>query len=429
MTLPTGTPAPGKAAAGTVSVSSRGFLRFWCGQTFSQFGARVGTLAMPVIAVDTLHAGSTQVGILGAASTVSFLLVGLPAGTWVDRWPKRRTMMVAALLRSLVVLAIPCLWFAGRLGIWHLYVVAALVGLATVFFDVAYQSYVPFLVHEGDVGRANARLEAAAQLAATGGPALSGLLLRVVSVPVLMLADAISYLVSLGCLALVKDSEARRTAGRRRSLAAEIGDGLRFVRDQPVIRRLVLAMGFSNLFLCMVVTLLPILALRTIGLDAFMLGVVMTCGSIGGALGASVAPLLRRRLREGTVIAGGLFTAALFVMVDPVAGLLAEHRPLATVLLMTAEFGMTVAALVYNVTQVSLRQRLCPKRLLGRMNASIRFVVWGSMPVAAVLAGWMSSLLGVVPALWIGGIGSLLTALPVLGIGRLITADAGAGVR
>jgi MFS family permease len=418
--------ALGRAAAGTVSVSSHGFRRFWCGQAFSQFGARVGALAMPVIAVDTLHADATQVGILGAASTVSFLLVGLPAGTWVDRWPKRRTMMVAALLRSLVVLAIPCLWFAGRLGIWHLYVVAALVGLATVFFDVAYQSYVPFLVHECDIGRANARLEAAAQLAATGGPALSGLLLRVVSVPVLMLADAISYVVSLGCLALVKDSEVRqrRTAGRRRSLIAEIGEGLRFVRDQPVIRRLVLAMGFSNLFLCMVVTLLPILVLRTIGLDAFMLGVVMTCGSIGGALGASVAPLLRRRLHEGTVIAGGLFTAALFVMVNPVAGLLSDHRTLATALLMTAEFGMTVAALVYNVTQVSLRQRLCPRRLLGRMNASIRFVVWGGIPVSAVLAGWMSSLLGVVPALWIGGIGSLLTALPVLGIGRLITADA-----
>jgi MFS-type transporter involved in bile tolerance (Atg22 family) len=415
-----------KAVAGTVSVSSRGFLRFWCGQTFSQFGSRVGTLGMPVIAIDTLHAGATQVGILGAASTVSFLLVGLPAGTWVDRWPKRRTMMAAALVRSVAVLAIPCLWFAGRLGIGYLYAVAVLVGLATVFFDVAYQSYVPFLVHEHDIGRANARLEATAQLAATGGPALSGLLLRVVSVPVLMLVDALSYVASLGCLALVEDSEARhrRTARRRRSLAAETGEGLRFVRDQPVIRRLVLAMGFSNLFMCMVVTLMPILVLRTLGLDAFLLGVVMAFGSIGGALGAAVAPMLRRRFSDGTVIAGGLFTAALFVMVNPVAGLLPGHRTLATALLMTAEFGTTAAALVYNVTQVSLRQRLCPRRLLGRMNASIRFVVWGGIPVSAVLAGWLSSLLGMVPALWIGGAGSLLTALPVLGIGRLIAADA-----
>ncbi|MFB9689480.1 MFS transporter [Amycolatopsis plumensis] len=414
--------APAEAADGTVAVPSRGFRRFWCGQTFSQFGARVGTLAMPVVAVDTLHAGSTQVGILGAASTVSFLLIGLPAGTWVDRWPKRRTMMVAALLRSLVVLAIPCLWFAGRLAIWHLYVVAALVGLATVFFDVAYQSYVPFLVRERDVGRANARLEATAQLAATGGPALSGLLLRVVSVPVLLLADALSYVVSFCCLALVEDSEVRppRTAGRRRSLVTEIGEGLRFVRDQPVIRRLVLAMGFSNLFMGMVVTLMPILVLRTLGLDAFVLGVVMTGGSIGGVLGAGVVPLLRRRLSEGTVIAGGLLTAALFVAVNPVAGLLPQHRALATALLTTAEFGMTAAALAYNVTQVSLRQRLCPRRLLGRMNASIRFVVWGSIPVSALLAGWLSSLLGVVPALWIGGVGSVLTALPALGIGRLI---------
>ncbi|MDF3289067.1 MFS transporter [Streptomyces silvisoli] len=359
-------------------------------------------------------------------STVSFLLVGLPAGAWVDRWLKRPTMMLAALIRSLVVLAIPWLWFAGKLEIWHLYAVATLVGLVTVFFDVAYQSYVPILVSDGDVGRANARLEATSQLATTGGPALSGLFMRVVSAPVLMLGDALSYFVSFGCLALTKDSEVqqRLEAGPRRALAAEIGEGLRFVRDQPVIRRLVVAMGFSNLFVCMVSTLMPILVLRTMGLDAFMLGVVMTCGSIGGVLGASLAPMLRRRLSDGTVIAGGLVAAAVFVMVNPVAGLISrDHRNLGTVLLTIAEFCMTAAALVYNVTQVSLRQSLCPKHLLGRMNASIRFVVWGSIPISALLAGWLSSLMGVVPTLWVGGIGSLLTALPVLGIGRLIPVD------
>ncbi|MFD5393464.1 MFS transporter [Streptomyces sp. NPDC127097] len=415
-----------EATVDTSSVSSSGFLRFWFGQTLSQFGTRIGTLGMPVIAVDVLHAGNTQVGILGAVSTISFLLVGLPAGAWVDRWLKRPTMMLAALIRALVVLAIPWLWFTGGLQIWHLYVVATLVGLVTVFFDVAYQSYVPILVPAGDVGRANARLEATSQLATTGGPALSGLFMRVVSAPVLMLGDTLSYLVSFGCLASIKDSEVqqRREAGPRRALATEIGEGLRFVRDQPVIRRLVVAMGFSNLFVSMVSTLMPILVLRTIGLDAFMLGVVMTCGSIGGVLGAGLAPMLRRRLSDGTVIAGGLLAAGVFVMVTPVAGLISgTHRNLGTVLLMIAEFCMTAAALVYNVTQVSLRQRLCPKHLLGRMNASIRFVVWGSIPLSAFLAGWLSSLMGVVPTLWIGGIGSLLTALPILGIGRLIPVD------
>jgi MFS family permease len=380
---------------------------------------------MPVIAVDVLHASNTQVGIMGAASTVSFLLIGLPAGAWVDRWLKRPTMMLAALIRSLVVLTVPWLWFAGNLEIWHLYAVATIVGLVTVFFDVAYQSYVPILVPAGDVGRANARLEATSQLATTGGPALSGLLLRLVSAPVLMLVDAISYFISFGCLMLIRDSEAqqRLAAGPRRALTAEIGEGLRFVRDQPVIRRLVVSMGFSNLFMNMVSTLLPILVLRTIGLSAFMLGVVMTCGSIGGALGAALAPMLRRRMFDGTLIAGGLVTAAVFVMVNPVAGFISgDHRTLGTGLLMLAEFCMTAAALVYNVTQVSVRQSLCPKHLLGRMNASIRFVVWGSIPISSLLAGWLSSQMGVVPTLWIGGVGSLLTALPVLGIRRLISA-------
>lgn len=415
-----------EATVDTDALSSPGFRRFWFGQTLSQFGTRIGELSMPVIAVDVLHASNTQVGILGATSTVSFLLVGLPAGAWVDRWLKRRTMMVAALIRSLIVLMIPWLWFTGGLQIWHLYAVATVVGLVTVFFDVAYQSYVPILVPAGDVGRANARLEATSQLVTTGGPALSGLLTRVVSAPFLMLGDAIAYFVSFSCLVTVKDSEAqqRLEAAPRRALAAEIGEGLRFVRDQPVIRRLVIAMGLSNLFMSMVSTLAPLLVLRTIGLDAFMLGVVMTCGSIGGALGAALAPMLRRRLPDGTVIAGGLFAAGVFVMVNPVAGMVAgDHRTLGSALLMFAEFCMTAAALVYNVTQVSLRQRLCPKHLLGRMNASIRCVIWGGIPLSALLAGWLSSLIGVVPTLWIGAVGFLLTALPVLGIGRLIPAD------
>jgi uncharacterized membrane-anchored protein len=141
-------------------------------------------------------------------------------------------------------------------------------------------------------------------------------------------------------------------------------------------------------------------------------------------LGASLAPALRRRLSEGTVIAGSLFAAGVFVLINPVAGLVAQdHRGIGIALLMIAAFCTTAAALVFNVTQVSLRQRLCPRHLLGRMNASIRFVVWGSMPIAALLAGWLSSRIGVLPTLWIGGVGSLFTMLPVLRIGRFIPTD------
>ncbi|MER5949621.1 MFS transporter [Streptomyces sp. NPDC001904] len=419
-----------RCGAGVVTVHAVGsanFRRFWFGQTLSQFGTRIGTLGLSVTAVELLHADSGQVGILAAASTVCYLLIGLPAGAWVDRMLKRRTMMVAALVRSLTVLAVPVLWLVGGLRIEVLYAVALVVGVVSVFFDVAYQSYVPVLVPDDDVPTANARLEASAQVSTLGGPALAGLLMRIISAPVVLLVDALAYLVSFLCLAATRDGEQRtapvpRTRGR---LAADIAEGLRFVRDQPVIRRLALAMGVSNFFATMVATLVPILVMRTLGFDSFMLGLVMTCGAVGGVLGALLAPRARRRFSVGAVMSCGLLTAAFFTVSSPLAAWVAPHsRFLAGAVLLVGEFGLTVGALLFNVTQVSLRQSLCPKHLLGRMNASIRFVVWGSMPPASLLAGWLGSALGVVPTLWIGVVGSVATVLPILTVDRLVPAPA-----
>jgi MFS family permease len=391
------------------------FLRFWTGQTLSQFGTRIGAVAMPVLAVEVLHANERQIGFLAAAETVSFLLIGLPAGAWVDRWLKRRTMIVADAVRFLTILIVPLLWASGQLRLWHLYVVVTVTGLATVFFDVAYQSYVPILVHDHDIGLANSRLETTKQLSITGGPAIGGLLMQVVSAPMVLLSNAAAYLMSLISLSLTTDNEQRNPG---RNLRAEIGEGLRFVRDQPVIRRLVASMALSNLFASMVATLLPILVLRDLHLSPVILGIVMTAGSIGGAIGAAMAPALQRRFDIGKATAGGLMCAATFCTVNPIAGMVGSgHRPIAATLLVLAEFGMIAGALVFNVGQVSLRQSLCPKRLLGRMNASVRFVVWGSIPIAALLAGWLGSRIGVVPTMWLGGLGSLLTVLPVLRLG------------
>lgn len=275
------------------SVASSNFRRFWFGQAFSEFGSRIGILGLPVIAVSQFHASSRAVGVLGASSTVCYLLIGLPAGAWVDRMLKRATMMIAAAVRCLVVLAIPILWLTGGLGIGTLYLVAVIVGLASVFFDVAYQSYVPLLVREGDIASANSRLEATAQLSGTGAPALAGLLMQIVSAPVVMLADAIAYFGCLICLTATKDKETKSVSRSqdKNHLIADIAEGLRFVRDQSVIKRIAASMGVSNFFATMVATLVPLLVLRTIGFSAFMLGLIMTCGAAGGVLGALLAPL------------------------------------------------------------------------------------------------------------------------------------------
>ncbi len=407
----------------TYTVSSTNFRRFWFGQTLSEFGARIGALGMSVTAVEFLHAGSEQVGILAAASTVCYLLVGLPAGAWVDRLLKRRTMMWAALLRCVAVLVVPALWFAGGLRMGVLYVSAVVVGVVTVFFDIAYQSYVPILVPDDDIAPANARLEASAQVTTLAGPALAGFLMQVVSAPAMLIADSASYLASFLCLTVTKDDEQPSPPRGQDAnhLAADIAEGLRFVRDQPVIKRLAVSMGVSNFFATVVATLVPILVMRTISLAPFVLGLIMTSGAVGGTLGAMIAPKLRNRYEVGTVMAGGLLTAAFFTASSPLAATVGpHHKVLASAVLLVGEFGLTIGAVAFNVTQVSLRQRLCPKRLLGRMNASIRCVVWGSMPLASLAAGWLGTAIGVIPTLWIGVVGSVATVLPIITINRLI---------
>ncbi|MGW0364789.1 MFS transporter [Streptomyces sp. NPDC002990] len=404
-------------------MSTSRFMRFWTAQTVSQVGQRFGMVALPVVAIETLHAGAAEVGYLTAALTVCYLLIGLPAGAWVDRWSKRTTMIRAAVVRAVVLAGVPVLWAFDQLSLVWLYAVAVIVGVASVFFDVAYQSYVPFIVSDKDIERANARLESSAQISAAGGPAAAGLLLKAVSAPVVIAIDAVAYVVCAGFLATVKDSEPsrREKTGEDARLARDILAGVRFVVGNPVLRRLCVSVGVSNFFATITMTLTPLLILRTLGLGSTVMGVVLGVGTLGGLLASLTLPKVRARFNAGKVMAVGLVLAGVSMVAFPVAGSLDESAfVIPVVLLVLGQFGMTWGAVTFNIAQVSVRQRVCPKNMLARMTASIRFVVWGTMPVAAILAGWLGSHIGVVPCMWIGVAGALLTALPIIGMDRLI---------
>lgn len=389
----------------------RNFNRFWAGESLSHFAVQLGAVALPVISVDLLHASESQLGYLNASSTAAFLLLGLPAGAWVDRWFKRPTLIWANLLRGLAVAAVPLLYYSGALQLWHLYVIAGVIGVATVFFDVAYQSFIPMLVPVGHIGRANSRMEATAQLARLAGPALGGLLLKVISAPLLLLADALGYLVSWAFLLLTRDHEGEYRAERgelpARNLRREIAEGLTFVVRQPAISRITLASFLSNFAYTAAFTLVPIVILRLLGMSPFEYGVIMTVGALGGLLGASMAGRLGRRFGTANAVRLSTLAGSVAVFGYP-AALLAPGPELATATLLIGSFLGNASILVYNVTQVSLRQRLCPRHLLGRMNASVRFIVWGIMPISALAAGWGSEALGVGNFLWIAaGLGTL----------------------
>jgi MFS family permease len=399
----------------------RGFLTLWTGESLSQFGAQLSHLALPVLAVSILQATPFQVGLLGAVDTAAFLLIGLPAGAWIDRMLKRRIMLTADLVRAAVLAVIPALWLADALQFWHLYVVGAVLGVATVFFDVAYQSFVPVLVPSASVADANGKLESTAQIARIGGPAAGGAFLTIVAAPLVLAATALTYLTSFLFLTRIRDDETLPDREDRRPLVTEIRDGLAYVLRHPLLSRITAATSINNLFATIAMTMTPLLVLRELGLSPAVMGIILSVGSVGGLLGALASPWIASRLGEGTTIPVSCVVGGVFTLLLPAAALVPS---LSIAVLVVAEFGLAFTVLVYNITQVSFRQRVCPPRLLGRMNASIRFLVWGVMPIGALASGVLGSVIGVVPTMWIGAVGSLFAAVPVwfsplLGMRRL----------
>lgn len=402
-------PAAARAAAPKGSLwRDRNFLTLWGGQAFSQFGAQITELAIPVLAVLALNATEWEVGLLNAAQVAAFLVVGLPAGAWIDRMRKRRVMIWADLLRAVALASLPVLAILGVLEIWHMIVVALVMGVATVFFDVSYQSIIPSLVRSNQIAEANGKLQSTYELANIAGPGIGGWLIGVLTAPLAILATVATYLVSFVALLFTRDHEQLRAPEDRKPLVHEIGEGLRWVFGNPLLRRIVGTTGGGNFFGTIATTLLPIFLLRDLGFTPEMLGLVFSVGAIGGVAGAIATPRIVARLGEARAIPVSAIAFCVAPFFLPVASL---FPALAFPFLAVQGFIMSFTVLLYNITQVTFRQRITPPRLLGRMNASIRFVVWGVMPIAALLAGALGTWIGTVPTLWIAAAGQLLACL------------------
>lgn len=402
----------GRPAAVTGSLWRDGnFLRMWTGQAFSQFGAQITELAIPVLAVIVLQATEFEVGLLTAAGVAAFLVVGLPAGAWIDRMRKRHVMIAADLVRAFALATLPLLWWAGVLQIWHLYAVALVMGIATVFFDVSYQSLIPSLVRPARIAEANGKLESTAQVANIAGPAVGGWLVGILTAPIAILGTVLTYLASFVALSLTRDHEIVTPKHERAPIVKEIGEGLRWVFGNRYLRRIVGTTGLSNFASNISFTLLPIFLLRELGLSPASMGLIFALGSVGGLLGAVSTPRVVRWLGEARAIPVSAIGFSLSAVLLPVA---AVFPAVAFPLLIAQGFLGGFMVLLYNITQVTFRQRITPPRLLGRMNASIRFVVWGVMPIAALLAGVLGAWLGVVPTMWIGAVLGLGSALFVV---------------
>ena len=387
------------------------FLTLWSGQSLAQLGSQITDLAIPVVAVLLLHASEFEVGLLNAAAVTAFLVIGLPAGAWVDRMRKRRVMIWADLARAAALTAVPLLWWSGHLQMWHLYLVALVIGVGTVFFDVSYQSIIPSLVKSQQIAEANGKLESTRELANIAGPAAGGWLIGLVTAPFAILATVVTYVVSAFALMATRDDEEPHDASARRPVLVEIREGLGWVFGNSLMRRIVSTTAVSNFFNTISFTMLPIFILRELGLSPEAMGLIFALGAVGGLIGAVSTPWIVRWLGEGRAIPVSALGFSLIACLLPVAAMVPK---LAFVLLIVQGFVAGVMILLYNITQVTFRQRITPKRLLGRMNASIRFCVWGVMPIGALLGGALGAQLGVVSTMWIAAVGQLFAAVFVV---------------
>ncbi len=385
------------------------FRRLWIGETVSQLGSMVSDLALPLVAILLVHASTFEVGALSASQTVPFLLVGLPAGAWVDRLPKRSVLICADLVRAVALGSIPLAALMHVLTIGQLFAVAVVAGVGTVFFDVAYQSYLPELVARDEVVDGNAKLQISESVAQIAGPAAGGVLIQWLTAPYAVLVDAISFLWSVLWLGRIRHRSrpARPTAGR--DLSGEIGAGLRFVLSHRLLRAIVMCTGTSNLFHGMSAAVYFVLLARILRLSPGVIGLIAAVGSIGALVASLFAARIRARLGAGPAV-----WLPILVCAGPTYILPFVHRDWTLLLLAVGQVVYAAGVVTYNIAQVSLRQVLCPPELLGRMNATVRFVVWGTLPVGALLGGALGTRIGVRPTLLVAAMGASVAFVPVV---------------
>jgi len=369
----------------------RDFMLLWGGQTVSDVGSAVTMLALPLLAVSVLKATTFEVSLISILTSLAFLLISLPAGVIVDQVRKHGLMMWCDAARMVLLGSIPLTGWLGQVTLWQIYVVATLAGILSVFFDVSYQSYVPVLLDGEQLVDANGKLGATNAFAGLVGPSVGGALVGFIGAAKAVAADAGSFAASAVSLLLIRTPEPRpEKRAEHVTFRAAMNEGLSFVVRHPILRKVVACTGTSNFFSSGVGAVDVVFLVRVLHASPSVVGALFSLAAIGGVIGGMLAGRLGRWIGTARIIwVSTLVPSPLFLLM-PLA------RPGWGVLLFAVGlFAQFFLAVVYNTAQVSYRQRICPPQLLGRMNASVRWIVWGTMPLGALFGGALGTWIGV----------------------------------
>ena len=388
------------------------FLKLWGASAISEFGSQVTALALPLIAALTLGATPWQMGLLSAAGSAPILLVGLFAGVWVDRLRRQPVLVWTDIGRGVLLLIVPLTSAFGALRIEILYAVALAVGALTVLFDVAHLSFVPSLVQREELVEANGKVEVTWSMAQVAGPGLGGLLVGWLGAAFAVLVDALSFLASALLICRIRATEpSPGAADDRRGVVADIVEGLRVVLTHPILRVLAGCSATTSLFGRMFMAVYVLFMTRDLGLGSVGVGLVFATGGLGSLAGALVAGPATRRLGPGPTMVWAQLAFGVTGLAVPLAVLVPQ---VALPMIVASEFGQWLAVIVYNVIARSVRQAITPDRMLGRVNATMRFMAGGALPIGALMGGAIGELIGLPLTLVVAEFGMLLAFLWLL---------------
>jgi MFS family permease len=387
------------------------FVKLWTGQTISLIGSQVTFLALPLTAVLVLNATPAQMGVLTAAGAIPSLLVGLFAGVWVDRRRRRPILIAADLGRAALLLLIPVAALLGVLRIEYLYVVAFLVGTLGLFFDVAHHSFLPSLVGREQLVEGNSKLEISDSVAEIVGPGLAGGLVQLVTAPIAIVVDAISFLISALFLGLIRTPEpAPKPPDEQQNILGEAVEGLSLVSGNALLRAIAGSMSTLHLFNSVLEAVFVLYVTRELGIGPGLLGLIFASGSVGFLVGALLPGWVSRRFGLGSGIIGGLLLVGLSDLLIPLVG--GSGVVMVRILvLMAAQFFFGLGLTIFNIGQVSVRQAITPDHLQGRMNATLNFIAAGSVPLGGLLGGGLGEMIGLRPTLVLAALGEMLAVL------------------
>lgn len=387
----------------------RDFRHLWTADLASQLGTRLSMIAMPLLAVITLDASTFATAALSAAETAAALLFGLFVGALVDRMRCRPVLVAADLARCALLASVPVAAAFGVLGLPQLYVVAFAVGVGTVFFDTAHTTYLPRLIGRDQLVEGNSRLASNTSIAAVAGSVGGGWLVQLCTAPVAIAVDAATYLWSALWLRGIRTREVRPEPRARPHLLREIGEGLRFVYGQPVLRAIAGNTAVVLFFQSANNAIMMVFLVRQVHLTPGIIGLLGTVGLLGALAASALTGRIARRLGSARALLASTVVNGVGFLLYPLTG------PGLAVGWYVLAGGLAAFTIVTrHVLAVTARQQLCPDRLLGRVSATMELMTWGVMPLGALAGGALGTLLGLRTTLVVCGVAILAASLFVV---------------